>query len=266
MRRIVAASSLGVWLACPGASYAAEDPPALAPPLTGPSVPSNSAATAPALEGQRLPDGGSVLAVPGVPIRGRNRPATNLPALDPAGPLVSDDLPPLTGPAQMPDAESLPELPDPAIPPGGPESGRPMTLESVPAGDLPDPRPSPRTPSTPPRGSSLRGRLPAARRPSGLFGRIFPPYLGGRTLSDPDDAVIVEPRTDPAADAALKRRLENQIRSAFGEQLRSVEVRVVGRNVVIRARVARFWQRRNIRRSLESLPSLSGYRSTVEVE
>ncbi|WP_422926374.1 hypothetical protein [Singulisphaera sp. PoT] len=85
-------------------------------------------------------------------------------------------------------------------------------------------------------------------------------------LNSADDGIIVEHRTDPATDAAFKRRLESQIRAGYGDQLRSLEVRVVGRNVVIHARSARFWQRRGLRRSIESLPTLSGYRSTIEVE
>jgi hypothetical protein len=35
--------------------------------------------------------------------------------------------------------------------------------------------------------------------------------------------------------------------------------------VTIRARATRFWQRRAVRRSLETLPGLAGYRPTIEL-
>jgi len=44
-----------------------------------------------------------------------------------------------------------------------------------------------------------------------------------------------------------------------------IEVRVVGRNVAIRAEASRFWQRRSVKRTLESLPGLTGYRTTIDV-
>jgi hypothetical protein len=66
-------------------------------------------------------------------------------------------------------------------------------------------------------------------------------------------------------EAAVKRRVEKQIREALGDRVRSVEVRVAGRSIVIRAQAARFWQRRGVRRSLESLSLPSGYRSRVEL-
>jgi hypothetical protein len=86
------------------------------------------------------------------------------------------------------------------------------------------------------------------------------------TRSDAVDGFVkVEPRSDPATDAALKRRVEKQIRDNYGTRLRSFEVRVVGRQVVITARPARFWQRRALRTSLEQLPALQGYKAFVEV-
>jgi hypothetical protein len=88
---------------------------------------------------------------------------------------------------------------------------------------------------------------------------------GERRGPAPDDSIRVEPRTDPAADAALKRRIERQIREGLAGKLRMYEVGVVGREVVIRARPARFWQRRAIRRELEALPALNGTRARVEV-
>jgi hypothetical protein len=75
----------------------------------------------------------------------------------------------------------------------------------------------------------------------------------------------VEPRSDPASEAAIKRRLEKQIQQGLGDQVRSVEVRVAGRSVVLRAQASRFWQKRRVRRALESLDLPTGYRSRVEM-
>ena len=88
----------------------------------------------------------------------------------------------------------------------------------------------------------------------------------GRGRGEPDDAVVIEPKSDPAADAALKRRLERQIRDTLGDRVRSLEVLVVDRRVVIQARSSRFWQRRAVRKSIEGLPDLVGYRTTIHVD
>jgi hypothetical protein len=78
-------------------------------------------------------------------------------------------------------------------------------------------------------------------------------------------SIIIEPRSDPAAEAAIRSRVQKQIEQSLGDRVRSVEVRVSGRNVSIRAQAARFWQRRGIRRSLETLSMPSGYRARVEM-
>src|SRR5205823_5832960 len=103
---------------------------------------------------------------------------------------------------------------------------------------------------------------PSAPRRLRLFGRPQPPPRESRRGAD---AIKVEPRTDPAADAALKRRVESQIRTALGPRLRSLDVRVLDRNIHVLARPARFWQRRAVRRTIASLPALVGYRPTIEV-
>jgi hypothetical protein len=146
---------------------------------------------------------------------------------------------------------------------GQTDPSRPFVLESVPGRDTndglnPD---APRSGREPFPSESV----PPQRR-SGFFGRLFPPLSIGRGSGGPDDAISVEPRTDPASDAALKRRLEHQIRTSLGDRVRFVEVRVVGRDVSVVARASRFWQRRSVRRSIESLPLLSGVRSRVEVD
>jgi hypothetical protein len=107
-------------------------------------------------------------------------------------------------------------------------------------------------PPAPPRSSSRLGRYLGA------------PLSTGRGPTE-TSAITVEPSTDPAAEAALKRRLERQIHEAVGNKVQEVEVRVVGREVTIRARGVWLWQRRSVRRTLESLPGLSGYRPTIEI-
>jgi hypothetical protein len=89
----------------------------------------------------------------------------------------------------------------------------------------------------------------------------------GRFGADRRDGISVEPRSgDPTADAALKRRVERQIREAVGDRVRSYDVRVDGRDVTIWARTNRFWQRRGVRHALETLPALNGLKATVRVD
>ncbi len=98
-----------------------------------------------------------------------------------------------------------------------------------------------------------------------MFGRILGPRATGEESLEPRSSITVEPRSDPAAEAAIKRRIEKQVQQVVGDRARSVEIRVSGRTVLIRAQAARFWQRRNLRRSLETMPLPAGYRSKVEM-
>jgi hypothetical protein len=82
---------------------------------------------------------------------------------------------------------------------------------------------------------------------------------------DRGSSIKVEPRPDPAAEAAVKRRVGKQIEQSLGDRVRSVEISVTGRTVLIRAQVPRFWQRRSVRRSLEAISLPTGYRSKVEI-
>jgi hypothetical protein len=264
MRRIATARSLGLVLGCATAVGAQEaaPPPAAAPPAVEAPAP---AELPPGLEAGPLPDDGPVLAVPGLAIPGGGPSRAPRPTTAPA----SGDLPALVGPAEEIGSGS-------GTPPwmngrGAGEFGRgrrPLTLESVPEGSL-DPLPdratdldarrrrefstSPQPPST----SAPRRRL---------FGRLQPPPLfRGRTTTRPEDSIDIEPRSDPAADAALKRRLEDQIRDAAGSRLRTFEVRVVDRDITVNARVSRFWYRRAVKRTIETLPGLTGYRTHIDV-
>ncbi len=112
----------------------------------------------------------------------------------------------------------------------------------------------------------IRPELPSQKKPR-RFG-LFPQLNPARTRSVPiqDESIRVEPRNDPAADAALKRKLEAKVIAAVGDKAKNVEVRVVDRNVVVKAKVDHFWNRRSVRRTIETLPALSGYRAKVEVD
>jgi hypothetical protein len=103
------------------------------------------------------------------------------------------------------------------------------------------------------------------RRPGSLFSRFLAAPFSSERGSGEGSTITVEPSTDPAAEAAVKRRIERQIHESLGDRVQDVEIRILGRDVTIRARAARFWQRRSVRRSLESLPGLAGYRSRVEI-
>jgi hypothetical protein len=97
------------------------------------------------------------------------------------------------------------------------------------------------------------------------FGRFLGPLGPSDGTAEPRSSITVEPRSDPAAEAAVKRRIEQQIMQTLGDRVRSVEVRVAGRSVVLRAQASRFWQKRGVRRSLETMTVPSGYRLRVEM-
>ena len=69
----------------------------------------------------------------------------------------------------------------------------------------------------------------------------------------------------PVPSSSPRRRIERQIRETLGDRVRDVEVRITGRNAVIVAQPSRFWLRRSVRRSLEALPALEGYRARIEI-
>ena len=267
-------------------------PPALDPPATAPapgtprprsasgSSPASSSTTKPA---QAAPaEHRPLLVIPGVTAPVPSRPGTrpNRPR-SVAGTGAADSTAPTASSTSR--ASSLPpiELPD-----AGSDSsltGRapiPLTLELIPD-EPPAELGSERLPADrssaprPPRASSPRPlsepSAPAASRPapprgsSTMFGRLLDPTGSRDEPAGPRSSITVEPRSDPAADAAVKRRIEKQVQQAVGDRVRSVEIRVSGRSVVIRAEPARFWQRRGVRRSLETMPLPSGYRARVEM-
>jgi hypothetical protein len=246
MRRNVAIRMGAVLLSCAATSRArGDEPPTLPPPVEAPAS----------------PETGPVLVVPGVPSSAspRSRPGLSAPELCP--PAAVDDVPALIGPSEMPDP-GLVGSPRPDPPASTSRVEIPLELDEVPEPLVPTPpriRPTPRRDEAP----------PPVRRGPRIFGRFAPPPAfigrGSRTTSRDADSDEPKAKSDPAADAELKRRIERQVREAVGDRVRSVEVRVVGRNVAIRAEASRFWQRRSVRRTLESLPGLAGYRTAIDV-
>lgn len=231
-------------------------PPAVdvAPALPTPTGPVVLPATRP------VASPGAVLALPGLtPPRAAVRAAT-----------PADDMPALDAPAGMPAPASRPASPRPAA---GLGAARPSVLEPVPADEfeIRALEPTPEIGAKPRPDDAIADELPSVapgRRPN-LLGRggsrpgpagIVRPRSGRL-----ENSVRVEPKSDPAADAELERRIERQAGLAVGKHARAVEVRVVGRAVYIRATGVRFLQRRGVRRSLESLPGLSGYRPIIDL-
>ncbi|SIO62029.1 hypothetical protein SAMN05444166_6926 [Singulisphaera sp. GP187] len=271
MRRIDTILSLSLGLGITGGAIAQDDALPLLPPSPAPSQATATASSELSPVVESMPASGSagrsVLAIPGLnkPTAPR-RSSTPTPAS--AGPATASDFPPLVGPSEMPEIR---RSASPVARPTPDDRGRSLVLESVPEGEAAD-LPSRSTTPLPRRAASkpvAPTSTPAPRRAPGLFGRMFPtPFAppAGASRAGASDSIKVEPRTDPASDAALKRRIEHQIRQTFGDRLRDVEVRVVGREVTVRGRATRFWQRRGLQRSVESIPSLSGLRSTVEVD
>ena len=303
MTRGVLAGGLSGLLFCASLAGAQDQvppmtPPALDPPATAPapatprprsasasasgsnSSPASSPTAKPA---QAAPaESRPLLIIPGVTAPVPSRPGTrpNRPR-SVAGTGSADSTAPTALSTSR--ASSLPtiELPDAGRDPS--LTGRapiPLTLESIPD-EPPDELGSERPPADrsaaprPPRASSARPlsepSAPAASRPapprgsSTMFGRLLGPMGSSDEPASPRSSISVEARSDPATDAAVKRRIEKQVQQAVGDRVRSVEIRVSGRSVVIRAQPARFWQRRGVRRSLETMPLPSGYRARVEM-
>src|SRR5271157_3878768 len=302
MTRGVLAGGLSGLLFCAGLAVAQDQappltPPALDPPATAPtpatprlrsasaSGSSSSSASSPTAKPAEAAPAESrpLLVIPGVtapvPSRpgtrpNRPRPVAGTGAADSTAPTA----PSTSGASLLPPIEELPPVGhDPAL------TGRspiPLTLQSIPD-EPPAELGSERLPADrsaaprPPRASSARPMsepsAPAVSRPapplssSTMFGRLLGPSGSSDESAGSRSSITVEPRSDPAAEAAAKRRIEKQVQQAVGDRVRSVEVRVSGRSVVIRAQAARFWQRWGVRRSLETIPLPSGYRARVEM-
>ena len=74
------------------------------------------------------------------------------------------------------------------------------------------------------------------------------------------------PAADPNRDALIKRQMEHRIDALAGPRLSRLSVNVRSGVIEVRARPYFFWQKRGLRRDLEDLPAIPGYRMTLEVE
>lgn len=117
------------------------------------------------------------------------------------------------------------------------------------------------------------GATPAPKRR--LFGLLPPspaatrsytaqrPVPGRELASTPESTNRDDP--EAAAQEALRRRIEKQARLYAGDRARSVEVHLDKKQATVRASGVRFYQKKAVRRSLETLPALSGLHATIEV-
>ncbi|MDB5353427.1 MAG: hypothetical protein JWN86_4674 [Planctomycetota bacterium] len=301
MRRTSAAGSWGLVLALAATAAAGEDPPPpLTPPADAPPVleaPGQPAtpgpAPAPPVVVPRTPPASRTTSsllrprtaartVPAPAARPRNEPPVSpTPPPFSAVPEATDAPPPLDGPPPLDAPPEFRPLPDRPLggrstrrtgsPAANPFADAPpsLVLEPSQPGDL-EPLPDgadPKTGRNAAKGEKIPDNPPASsRRPSRRLGLFATPAGRARAGASAEPALRVEPRSDPAADAALKRRLEAKVKEAVGDRARDVEVRVVDRNIVVRARVDRFWNRRPVRRTIEALPALAGYKAKVEIE
>jgi hypothetical protein len=126
-------------------------------------------------------------------------------------------------------------------------------------------------------------RIPQDRGRSGLIGGLFdrifdrsPPPISPRDrvvgrdgsvsrLESGSGSASAIGRDDPIAVEAIRKDLERRIIAATGDRISTLEVLIVGRRVHIRAQSSRLWQRRALRRDLESIPMPTSFRSSVEV-
>lgn len=220
-----------------------EDPPPLTPPALEPpaeSPASSSPSPAPSPSPSPVVEANPsrpLLVIPGITApaapRGARKP-TAAPPLD--GPRLSDD-----GGNHPRITLSLPLEPIPPDDGIAPKEEKPVPEREVEPSAKPEPSPAP-------------------HRPLGLFEKLW------GTEAASQDGITIEPHSDPAVEAAVKRRVEKQIVESLGDRVRDVEVRVKGRDILIRARASHFWLRRTARRTLDALPLPAGYRGRVEMD
>lgn len=241
MRRSALAAAL--LLLSPGLRTARgwEDPPLLVPPALEPPAESPSPAPAPKEDPPR-----PLLLIPGVTAPSGSRTAfkpSSAPSLD--GPKLF----------QAPrDVEASPP----------PEVSLSLTLEPVPLDDEDEVEKPKAEKPIPAREAEPPGPLEPAPAPHRFLGRLLGASEGNSTTSG--NGITIEPHSDPAVEAAVKRRVEKQIREELGDRVQNVEVFVKGREILIKAQASRFWHRRSARRALDTLPLPSGYRARVEMD
>jgi hypothetical protein len=181
---------------------------------------------------------------------GASRPGA--PLASPPGESIPLTIEPLD--QELPKSRDATAHPDRPRPSNGRSPGAGVPASSGPDDDPVGPRPMPR------RGAGILGRL---------FGPPLPPPPAPRDrtrpVDKPKDSRDPDAKPDPDPDTLARGRIERQVRATLGDRVRSFDVTVNGRNVVIFAQPSRFWLRRSVRRSLEALPVLQGYRARIEV-
>jgi hypothetical protein len=283
----------------------AQDPPPLEAPASEPQqakpmpsqaplttqVPAPGSANAPAAAGASQAK--AMLVIPGVTVP---TPRSGVVS----GPQSSQLSRP--SPTSIPSASAMsPSVPGPSSlgspfkpPAGAPSQGvaEPSSLSPIPLGLEPlddDPAPAQNRTGTTASSSDTGGRSsgsssseepnrariggrPAPWRLPGFLGRVMGQQPAGSSRDDDRDSesasrtkAKTKSKSEPEADTVVKRRIEQQIRNTLGDKVRSVEVRVSGRNVLIVARATRFWQKRGAQKALESLPALNGLRARVDL-
>ena len=152
---------------------------------------------------------------------------------------------------------------------GAERQGRTSASGRLPATAMTAPSPTPDEPERlseePERGEESG----APRRPQAsgsVLGRFFDQGRLDQSRNSPRSEIKVERRADPASETALRRRVDHQIRDQLGDRIADLDVRIAGKTIVIRARATRFWQKRNVRRTLETLPTISGYQTRIELD
>jgi hypothetical protein len=298
---IRAAMLRSLWVVFWGTSLAlAQEPPLLEGPASEPSPPKNSAAEAPRPtppptttpappRGAVASPVGPTLAIPGVTVPSPRLGAATGPAIPPPSRPSTSSTPPtdalapsLAGPSNLDspfrptDAPRAQDVPSAASLAPVPLSLEPLDDDPAPALDRPRSR-SPRESQGRRSGSSptdesdsaLANPRPTPRRMPGFLGRVLgqPPAGSSRNSArSSDGASRTKTKSEPESDAVVQRRIEQQIRSTLGDKVQSIQVRVSGRNVLIVGRATRFWQKRGVYRSLESLPGLAGYRAQIDLD
>lgn len=268
----IAPASGRPMLAIPGITAPASRRPATSGSPAGPRAPAGSASPGPALD-----------ALPPPPPNARSR-ATGMNGIPLSEPPTAAALPPAVNSPRtarpFPDSDGLRSRPVPGRPAA---ESIPLSIEPM-DGDSPvDRRPTGRAaigraadgagPSSRLQDDEPDDRPPPARRPSTFLGRLFapPPPTPARRKPPDEEQAEGKPRGGSDADSRLtpeaeaRRRIERQIRATLGDKLRSFEVHVTGRNVEIVAQPSRFWLRRSVRHSLETLPALQGFRARIEI-
>jgi hypothetical protein len=273
---ILSAAAAGSLLATSSlAAMPGDEPPPLTAPVVNPEpgpavVPTPAVRTTPTPAPTPTLENRPLLVLPGI-----TRPRSALPR--PNAPSVSGDpAPTLAGPGEPSEDAPLP-APAPAANPRPFSMGRRATSRTVES--VPDADGGPTTVTPPldvPSRRMLGERQPAppppspSRRPQGFFGRLLQGDSAKNERARPTPSAARDvppppPTTESPADTAFKRRVVKEVREKLGSRVSTFEVRVAGREVLIRAKVPRFWQRRGVRNDLQSLPVLTGYKSAVEL-